>query len=34
MINCIVEKVSLQLDRIPEDNRDFFFVKTDYKIEK
>ncbi|MDA3927610.1 MAG: DNA-binding response regulator [Prolixibacteraceae bacterium] len=29
-----VEKVSHQLEKAPENNRDFFFVKSDYKIEK
>ncbi|MFA6402494.1 MAG: LytTR family DNA-binding domain-containing protein [Salinivirgaceae bacterium] len=29
-----VEKVFIQLDKSTNDNRDFFFVKTDYKIEK
>ena len=29
-----VEKVSVQLDKSPNDNRDFFFVKTEYRIEK
>jgi two-component system, LytTR family, response regulator len=29
-----VEKVSCQLDKSPKDNRDFFFVKTEYRIEK
>lgn len=29
-----VEKVSLQLDKTTNDNRDFFFVKTGYCIEK
>jgi DNA-binding LytR/AlgR family response regulator len=29
-----VEKVSCLLDKSPKDNRDFFFVKTEYRIEK
>jgi DNA-binding LytR/AlgR family response regulator len=29
-----VEKVSVLLDKSPNDNRDFFFVKTEYHIEK
>lgn len=29
-----VERVSLQINKETEDNRNFFFVKTDYKIEK
>jgi two-component system, LytTR family, response regulator len=29
-----VEKVSVQLDKTFNDNRDFFFVKTEYRIEK
>lgn len=29
-----VEKVSAQLDKSPNDSRDFFFVKTEYRIEK
>lgn len=29
-----VEKVITQIDRTPDNKRDFFFVKTDYRIEK
>lgn len=29
-----VEKVSVLLDKKPDENRDFFFVKTEYRIEK
>jgi DNA-binding LytR/AlgR family response regulator len=29
-----VEKVSIQLDKTINENRDFFFVKTEYRIEK
>jgi len=29
-----VEKASIQLDKTNNDNRDFFFVKTEYRIEK
>ena len=29
-----VEKASIQLDKTTNDNRDFFFVKTEYRIEK
>jgi len=29
-----VEKVFARLDKTPNDNRDFFFVKTEYRIEK